>query len=313
MWSDRTKDRTYAMMEKYGSLYRAPEFSELVSFSGNMFADMTKFAARPSDRVGAPKKPKGFLASVNVAETRAIGFGAALNVAGIYAPLFYGGSDYLKGQAENDKQAIREMYLYDPKAQDTINRMTYGIIMADMDVAWKYLGREHAPSEVELNTIASQQLPFREGKQPLTIEQRKEMAEKCLAEINIEYNAVARKLLQLHNAVAANHLTAGNDKHLSGKEAADAILNALPPTLKEQLALSKEHIKAPREALANLFKNMMEGKVDPGSITKESAVYKNTIYPAMTAIFECTEHVPRSYSRPDWVRAVFANQQLQAR
>lgn len=305
MWQSQTRPRTYAMMEKYDTLYTSPEFEQLMSYSANMFGDMTKFAARPSDRVGAPKKEKGFLAPVSVAETRAIGFGAALNAAGIYAPMFFGGSDYLNTTNPEDEKQLRTMYLWDPKAQDTINRMTYGVIMADMDVAWKYLGRKHPPSEAELKSLANSPSPSEESAS-LTREQKHAMAEKCLAQIHLEYNTVAGKLLRLHQAVEGKpRLSETTD----GAQASEQLLGTLPLALREQLSFSRQHIKVPREALADLFHQMVHGDIDPKTVDKNSDTYKNVIYPAMGAIFECTEHAARAYTRPKWVKATELQQQ----
>jgi hypothetical protein len=308
MWQAHTKDRTYAMMEKYGKLYASGEFKELMSYSADMYANLTKFAARPTARVGAAKKPQGYLAPVDVKETRAIGFGAALNVAGICAPLYFGGSEYLKtgseGQGESD---LRQMYLYEPKAQDTINRMTYGVIMADMDVAWKYLGREHPPASAELEKMAASTPGFANKDAPTQAE-RQAMAEKCLAEINIEYNQVAGKLLRLHQSIAGRPRSEVTD----GKQAATELLQTLPAALREQISLSREHISKPRHALADLFMEMGKGNPPPASVTKESEEYKNIIYPAMGAIFECFEHTPRAYTRPKWAKATEQQQERAA-
>ncbi len=307
MWEARTKDRTYAMMRKYGKLYASDEFRELMSYSADMYANLTKFAARPTARVGAVKKPQGYLAPVNVKETRAIGFGAALNAAGICAPLYYGGSEYLKSESKESDSDVRAMYLYEPKAQDTINRMTYGVIMADMDVAWKYLGREHPPTVTELQKIAAGTPEFANKEKPTQAE-RHAMAEKALAEINLEYNQVAGKLLRLHQSMTGRPLSEVTD----GKQAATELLAILPTALREQLSLSREHISAPRHALADLFMKMGKGDPDPRSVTKESPEYKAIIYPAMGALFECFEHTPRAYTRPKWVRATEPHQERAA-
>ncbi len=296
MWEHETKARTYAMMNTYQDLYKSAEFKELNAFTARVFVDLTQFAARPPKRiepVTASSEKTGFPPPVDVEKTRAIGFGAALNASGICAPLFYGASRYLEG-IETNPDDLRKMYLYDPKAQDTINRMTYGIVMADMDVAWKYLGYDVAPQlhelrELEMSTPAADD---REGK-----------AKKCLAKIHLEYNAVANKLLKLHQSVTGRPMTNVED----GKKAANAILETLPIALREQLKLSKKNIQEPRNKLAQLFDSIRKGETAFNSETiklTENGLYDKVIYPAMGAIYEWSEHTPRAYTRPAWAKSV---------
>lgn len=309
MWQNETRARTYAMMDKYGELYKSERFEEMMGNTADMYANLTKFAARPSNRVTSGEvKWDGFPARVDVMKTRAIGFGAALNASGICAPLYYGGSEYLKTANAQEERQLKDMYQWDPKAQDTINRMTYGVVMADMDVAWKYMGHDKAPTSAELEKMASSNPPltvFKDKEKPTMAElnargvEHRALAEKALAEINIEYNTVANKLLRLHQAVSGKPLS----EYTDGKQAANELLGTLPTALREQLSLSREHIKKPREALANLFKDMLDGKVDPKSVKKGTDVYNTTVYPAMGALFECFEHTPRAYTRPKWVKA----------
>src|SRR5262249_25566607 len=133
-----TGKRCKAWMADYQKFYHSPEFEALVfSHSAHPFVGLTSFAARPPKRDG---KPQG------VEDFRAIGFGAALNVSGSCASLFMGASKFL--HADNvlsDKESIEplvKLYLRDPKTQDAINRATFGIAMADLDSAWKYVGKE---------------------------------------------------------------------------------------------------------------------------------------------------------------------------
>ncbi len=304
LWENETKPRTYAMINKYHELYdpeKSKEFAALMSYTAEPFVKLTQYAARPVVRTSAAKVAEVFPPLVNVDKTRAIGFGANLNTAGVCAPLFYGASEYLKG----DLSTLKQMYLYDPKAQDTINRMTYGIVMTDMDVAWKYVGFDKAPDEASLKELATTKP---------SADDRKASAIYCLAKIHLEYNTVASELLKLHQSVIGQ----APDTIKNGAEAASAILKTLPMALREQLQISRNNMKGPRNTLANLF-NQLTGKVERGEknaeqtneeIKRGSEIYEKTIYPNMGTIFECFEHAPRAYTSPQWAKNVEQNYKL---
>jgi phosphoenolpyruvate carboxylase len=290
MWESVVKPRTFAMMDIYNKLYKSPEFRELNAYSARIFVDVTQFAARPDKRVTAGKEEKEvFPPKVDVEKTRAIGFGAALNASGICAPMFYGASEYLK-DIDTDPKILRDMYMHDPKAQDTINRITYGIVMADMDVAWKYLGRNTPPAVEELQQLAAS-TPDKNDREAL--------ATKCLAKVHLEYNAASTKLLKLQRAVDSK---IGPEK--TGKEAAKEILSLLPRALREQMQMSLDNIDKPRNQLADLFQKVKTGEVSFDKVkNRDAELYNNIIYPAMGTIYEWSEHTPRAYTRPAWGKA----------
>jgi len=299
MWENITKQRTYAMMEEYETLYNSEEFKALMGYTSKPFVDITQYAARPAARVGSTETQKTFPPAVDVEKTRAIGYGAALNAAGICAPMFFGGSKYLAEMDTPSAVSLRQMYVLDPKAQDTINRMTYGIVMADMDTAWKYVGDTEPPAEETLKTLAAT-IPASDN--------RKETARHCLAKIHLEYNAVAQSLLKLHKSLVGQH----GPVIKTGKDAASELLSTLPQALREQLEISKHNIKKPRHDLAVLFHKMEAGEIPPDAVKRSEAnnrnsYYDNTIYPAMGTVYEITEHTPRAYTRPVWAKEVETN------
>ena len=337
IYQKHTKERTEKMIRKYQKdIYGKPEFNALISSSANPFVALTQYAARPLKRLGtADGEVAVFPPQIKVDGLRAIGFAAALNVAGNTAPLFYGASEYLTG----DDVYLKQMYMYDPKAQDTINRATYGVIMADMDTAWKYLGYDKGVPDMKV----VQEL----ANKPVS-ENKEENAKICMAKIQIEHEEVSRKLLKLHCSLT--HEVA--PKPRNGKEASDMLLQKLPITLREQLESDRTNTKEPREALAKLFNDIKNGNevsleyitrgklikdeqlaelekfadetgiisdkkiienkeyesfvengaIDLNKIKRGEEIFRDTIYPAMGTVgYECFEHTPRGYTSPQWV------------
>ena len=257
IYEDLTKPRTDAMIEKYNQLYTSEEFSNLVSYSANPFVTLTQYAARPLKRVtSAGGSEAQFPPEAKVDGMRAIGFAAALNASGCLAPTFYGGDEYLK---ETEEGQLKKMYLYDPKAQDTINRMTYGIVMADMENAWKYVGCEEIPDYAKLKGFIAYQ-----GDDPAM------NAKACLAKIQIEHDKVAQKLLKLHYQMIGKENQVPN---VASTDVGAEILKTLPTALREQLTADRENIKASREKLSTLFNDIKDGKeVSLEYITRGKAI-----------------------------------------
>ncbi len=304
-WEQETQPRVHAWVEKYQELYHSEEFKELLGYSADAFAKLTSFAARPAVRESG-KDTVSFPQGVEVEKLRAIGYGAALNAAGSCASLYYGASAFLKRGGEENISRLRTTYLGDPKAQDAINRATYGIVMADMKTAWRYLGEACVPNEQELKALASAETDSAKGK-----------AAKALAMVTLEYNEVAQQLYKLHASLRPKAQT--KDEPQTGEEAVarifgikdlsklgnvslselmkDAEPGLLPSNLRNQLIASCHHIAKPRRALAEVFDKLVaEGKRP----TRDSEEYLQTIYPAMGAIMECFEHAPRAYTTPAW-------------
>ncbi|MEI7668895.1 MAG: hypothetical protein WCJ33_02285, partial [Pseudomonadota bacterium] len=290
MWKEQTKERTYSMIRKYNEeLFEDADFKELMSYTANPFVkEASAFAARTEERNKLKNDEQAiFPPAVNTKKMRAIGFQGALNASGICASLFYGGSSYLKEIKSKD---IKQMYLYDPRAQDTINRMTYGVLLADMDLAWKYQGLDTAPSTEELTRLANSEATTKEEK-----------ATRSLAKIHLEYNEVANKLLKLHRSVC-NIPTIGAD--LEGKAAAQEIMKTLPIALREEMETSLANIEKPRNDLADLFQRVCSGEISPNDFKRGTDIYRDTVYPNMVAIEEVIERAPMAYSNPYWALEV---------
>jgi phosphoenolpyruvate carboxylase len=150
-----TGERANACMDQYKQLYDSPEFACMMAFSADKFVKLTSYAARPPGRNRASGDSSDYPPIVDVKELRAIGYGAALNISGSCASLFYGVGDFLNLKGKEDIAAVEDLYKRDPKAQDVINRATFGVAMADMDTAWKYLGmkREVKGGKVQLTDL----------------------------------------------------------------------------------------------------------------------------------------------------------------
>jgi hypothetical protein len=275
------RDRTYAMIAAYETLYQSEDFAALMRYSAFPFITLTSFSARPVARVEGNAAAETFPLPVNVKKMRAIGFGGALNVAGICAPLYCGGSAYLEGGM------MRKIYQHDPRVQDTINRMTYGVVMADMRVAWKYLGFDTPPDSKTLDVWKNN---------PPDMEDERAAAVRCLARINVEYNAVANQLLRLHCQV--NNTVPPNDGgDMNGGDAARQLLNILPAPWRWQLQRSREDIAGPRSKLATIFNEVSEGRRSFDSLARGTADYERYIYPLTAAAADVFER-PQADSVP---------------
>jgi hypothetical protein len=326
-WEAETKDRVEAWMDKYQKdLYNAPEFNAYLGFTSNEFVKLgASFAARSASRAGAAAD-KGFPPLVDVKNLRAIGYGGALNTSGSCGTLFFGASEFLglddKGNIPNEKkEALRKTYLYDYKAQDAINRATFGVVMADMNTAWTYVGakrdagadkttitakngqsfdvRELAKSgEDALEVVKAAQAKIRADENSLSLADKEILAMHVLAKIDVEYQSVSKGLLQLHRMVKNRPIEAGDAMQ---PEAGKQLLAELPVALRTQIQESLHNINPEREFMAGLFQKIVDGK-EKLPDRRNPELYPK-IYHAMGAVFECFENVPRAYTRPDWAVA----------
>lgn len=278
---------------EYTNTSAHPEFTELLSYSADMFCKLTSFAARPLKRLSGQESEKSFPLGVEMDKLRAIGYGGALNASGSSASLYLGLANALK---DVSTKALANVYQYDPILQDTLNRATYGIAMADLETAWRYLGEPYIPSHETLQQLEKQS-PQRA--------QRMELAKKALAHITLEYEQLGKKLIELH--AIYNHQQIPPVQAIS--DIAGTLTGLLPKALAYQIESSRNNIKPAREALAAIFQEELkkhhdaaagENPTTPPPITRQSPNYENTIYPAMGAIFECYEHTPRAYTSPHW-------------
>ena len=143
-WENQTKKRIGAQMDMYKEIYTDPAYSAYMGFTADPFVKLTSYAARAAARTRSAGGDESFPPLVDVSNLRAIGYGAAINTAGSCTTYFYGSSKFLnldeQGHIpEAEKQELAQLYLRDPIAQDTINRATYGVVMANMQTAWQYM------------------------------------------------------------------------------------------------------------------------------------------------------------------------------
>lgn len=292
-----TGERLSATMTAYQGLYDDPAYAAYMGYSADPFVKLTSYAARSAARVGS-KSDQGFPPLVDVANLRAIGYGAALNASGSCAGLYYGASAFLKGDengvlSENNLNELKDLYLKDPIAQDRINRATYGVVMADLDTAWNYLGRNRTEllESGELDNLAQKPVALNENA-------REEVAVHILAKIDKEYQRVSKGLLQLHRAVKMDAgLPTANAPE---KTDAQQLLLELPRAYREQLQDSLWHITSNREFLATEFQKIVSGKKKLP--TRDDKAFDD-IYFAMGSIFETFENAPRATTRHRWAVA----------
>jgi hypothetical protein len=297
MWEKISKHILQRAVENYMAYTNTrehPEYGALLSYSADMFCKLTSFAARPVNRVKTGDAVEIFPPLVEMDGLRAIGYGGALNASGSSASLYLGLADALENISMDE---LKSAYLYEPKLQDTINRATYGIAMADLDAAWHYLGEVKTP---DANALTTYENATPNGNDRLAL------AKKSLAHVTKEYTRLGNKLIDLHARISGKV----PPQDISTDNISSSLTQLLPDALAYQIQTSRANIKEPREALATLFQDELkkhEQAAEWGSertpinkIDRSSDVYKNTIYPAMGAIFECYEHAPRAYTSPHW-------------
>jgi phosphoenolpyruvate carboxylase len=319
LWNEQVKGRVEALMDSYQGLYNSKEFSTYLGFTADPFVKLTSFAARSASRARSKGDKGTFPPVLDVKNLRAIGYGGALNTSGSCAPLFFGVSDFMglddKGNIPEDQKAdLAKIYLEDFKTQDTINRASFGIAMANMDTAWAYLGmtRERDPETGEVRihnskgeTISSQELAkgnaqvdaalevIRMKPTDATLEQKEMVAAHTLAKIDVEYQRVSKGLVQLHRLVKGKPLDVE-----SAKSDAQQLTEELPAALRQQIESSRKNVDPEREFMAGLFRDVVDGKM-PMPTREDTTIYPK-IYHSMGASFECFENAPRAYTRPSW-------------
>ena len=318
-WVEETEKRLTADMNRYQTLYHSKEFSAYLGFTADPFVRLTSFAARSAARNRSKGDQGDFPPLVDVKNLRAIGYGAALNSSGSCASIYYGASEFL-GLNHNgnipagEQQALVTLYLNDPIAQDRINRATYGIVMADFNAAWGYLGytrhrdesgtvtltrngAQQSVATLATDTPELRQLMDKDGA-ALTREEKEQLAVHVLAKLDEEYQRTARGLLQLHRLVkqSAKLPVANADAKISE---AEQLLNELPLALREQIRTSRAYLDPERRGMAGLFHEIAEGK-KPKPGTRQETPYYAQIYHGMGTCFEYFENVPRAYTRPSW-------------
>lgn len=305
LWQD-TGARCNAWMDDYEKLYKSSEFACMLAYSADKFTKLTSYAARPAGRTRSQKDTGGYPSIVDVKDLRAIGYGAALNVSGSCTSLFFGASQFLGA----DLGALENLYRKDPKAQDAVNRATWGIVMADLDVAWNYLGRKR---HVRGNTVMignktsqslAQETPEiaslkQKDKGDLTQEEKTTLAVYALAKVDVEYQSVAKTLLALHARIAGVDAPTPDMTHIG-----EQITELLPKALSAQIQSSLSYIAEPRRWLSEEFKASCQNDTHPlrgeiGDIRKNTD-YFDKIYYRMGACFECFENAPRAFTRPYW-------------
>ncbi len=318
LWEEETGKRSTAWMDAYQEMYKSTEFACMMAYSADKFVKLTSYAARPAGRTDAAKDSEGYPPIVDVEKLRAIGYGAALNVSGSCALLYYGAGKYLHADAINKGDAgeleqLKKLYLKDPKAQDSINRATFGIVMADMDTAWAYLGctRRVENGEVLIDTApcadiaaGTEHIAYWKTKDrsKLSSEEKYALACHMLAKVDMEYQAVGKTLIALHSAVLKQEPPPAD----MGIRA--SLTSLLPKALKEQVKASHEHIGTARMMLAAEFNDSRvneqhELRKKVSEIREDDKVF-NPIYYRMGVNFECFENAPRAYTRPYWALGV---------
>lgn len=154
IWHEISEPYANAAIERYVEMFSSERFQAFMSFTANSFAKLTSYAARSQNRVGAGGGDTGFPPEVDISSLRAIGYGASLNSSGSNASLYYGLRRLAENMLNEDHPQlyanIKAAYIGDPKMQDTINRATYGVVMADLDNAWRYLGEDAKPDAAEI-------------------------------------------------------------------------------------------------------------------------------------------------------------------
>lgn len=310
-WYDgkETKERLSASMTAYQELYKDPTYSAYMGYTADPFVKLTSYAARSAAR-NRSKGDIGFPPLVDVESLRAIGYGAALNVSGTCAGLYFGASEFLKldeagNLAADSLEETKRLYLQDPIAQDRINRATYGVVMANMDTAWKYLGYERSVGDdgvvkvtkngktSDVGALAANPKMLAENP---TKEEKEQAAAYVLAKIDREYQRVSKGILQLQREVKKD---AGLSlSPMPGKSDAEQLLEELPKALKTQIRDSLWHLTPARHFLAERFNEIVEGKVEMPK--RDSSKEFSDIYYAMGSMFETFENVPRAYTRLRW-------------
>lgn len=315
-WNSETNRRLNASIDAYEKLYQDPAYSTYFGFTADNFVKLTSYGARGAARNRAAGDTGGFPPHIDVKELRAIGYGAALNASGSCAGLFFGASQFLElddnGHISDDNMAaLKKIYLNDPIAQDRINRATYGVVMANMDTAWTYLGyerrRENGQTVLSRNGISmdARELMDSDGelegalaklgrKEPLNLEEKTRIAAHTLATIELEYQRLSTGLLELHRAIKQD---AGLALSPSRGTQAEQLMEELPLALKEQMKDSKWHMTPAREKLAKMFDDIVKGhRKQPDRSSPDFT----DIYYAMGSMFETFENVPRAYTRMRW-------------
>ncbi len=358
-WDKDTGSRCGDCMVMYQKLYTAPEFACMLAFSADKFVKLTSYAARPMNRIeekngsGASTHPKEkYPPAVDVEKLRAIGYGAALNTSGSCASMYYGVSKFLHADeilsGKEDIQPLLDLYLHDPKAQDVINRATFGIAMADMDTAWRYLNvqRQHKDAQppIDNHIVCANQATIEtwaagtremkilqencrqatEGKEREALHkakmawlasldwfQKNNLAKHAMAQVDLEYQKVAKVLLKLHSRIAEK--APPDVEHMGALEIQQKLIEALPAALKTQIQSSRAHIHEARQKLAEQFRDSWDEE-KPSHILRDDVtklrgipeIY-DPIYYRMGACFECFENVPRAYTRPYWAVEIEKN------
>lgn len=322
-WDAQTNRRLNASIDMYEGLYNDPAYGVYFGFTADNFVKLTSYGARGASRNRAASDSGGFPPQIDVKELRAIGYGAALNGSGSCAGLFYGASAFLELDenghiGEENMRALKQLYLNDPIAQDRINRATYGVVMANMDTAWKYLGYERrvengqtvlsrngvsmdARELSEPDAALESALGKMERKETLALEEKLRIAAHTLAKIDLEYQRLSKGLLELHRAVkkdAGLKPSSGLSEKDQPLTVAETLMEELPVALKEQMKDSKWHMTPAREKLAGMFDEIVKGN-RPLPASRESSDFSD-IYYAMGSMFETFENVPRAYTRMRW-------------
>ena len=327
-WNEVSKPLMQKAAKDYIEFTSQPEYQAMLSHAANAFSKLTSYAARPATRLHSGSDAPTFPPPIEIGGIRAIGYGATLNASGSSAGLYLG-MGALAEAAEKDMKGLVNAYLHDPLLQESVNRATYGVVMADMDTAWKYVGENKMPDEAALKELDAKLGHNDDGMSDL------EQAKVALAHVTLEYQKVGKALVDLHSRVSGRH--ALSDKKYS---LAESLLSVLPSALASQVKSSRENIAQPREALAALFQKTMQNNGHEGFAVdsfanrhlnrdtlqtinnfegaeinrkdengKLTEVYNNIVYPSMGAILECYEHAPRAFTSPHWALAQSQQQQ----
>lgn len=342
-WQSQTKNRLLAQMKCYEGIYTDPAFSAYMGFTADPFVKPTSYAARAAARTRGTED-KGFPPLVDVSNLRAIGYGASLNAAGSCATYFYGAGEFLglddnKKIPEDQKKELVQLYLQDPVAQDTINRATYGVVMANMDSAWKYMdctrkvsedgnviitdGKGQSLSTADLaksNAAVEAATAKIANKEVLSLDEKRLLAMYEMARIDQQYERAKHGLLQLQQLARrecgapqrtpqeAQKLTAALGDTIDNEQR--QLLAELPQTLREQIIESRKNVDPGRKHLSELFNDVVNGRQEmPKRDDKNPDPNFNKVYFPMGAVFECFENIPRAYTRVRW--SIAHEQQMQ--
>ena len=344
LWKVETGARCDAAMDSYQELYKSPEFSAMMAFSADKFVKLTSYAARPLARIKGAADTSTFPPVADVEKMRAIGFGAALNVSGSCTSMFFGVSKFMHADAilsgAEDISVLEKLYREDTKTQDVVNRATFGVVMSDLESAWRYLGKERIVEDgkvylkdrekhlgvVEMASLAEnnkaageiierfkRETAKQSEEEPRSVTKERELDwmgalsledKRTLAVYSLAKVDMEQQKVGQVLLTLHSRVTGKPAPEVDFKNIQKQILAKLPSPLRLQMEDSLTHITPARRSLAKEFDKAVktEGHYLRGGVKEIQADAKvfDPIYYRMGACNECFENAPRALSRPWW-------------